>query len=152
PLDWYQRHTQVLAGQFDAVIERLSAIPGVEAVAISDALPLSGKDNSSSDITVVGTETPAGQSPPGASWRFVNPGFFRALGMRVGQGRDLVRSDARPGDFPAQVLVNETFARRSLDGNAVGRQLVFLGDAPKEVVGVVSDARLLGLERDPVPE
>src|SRR5690606_38166863 len=98
PLDWYQRHTQVLAGQFDAVIERLSAIPGVEAVAISDALPLSGKDNSSSDITVVGTETPAGQSPPGASWRFVNPGFFRALGMRVVQGRDFVRSDDRPGD------------------------------------------------------
>lgn len=150
---WYLRHTQVLAPVMDALLERVRAIPGVEAAGISDALPLSGLDNSSSDISIVGREVADGQPRPGANWRFVSPGLFEALGMRIVRGRDLKESDQRIGEFPSQVLINETFAQRYFDGiDPIGQQIVFLGDEHKQIVGVVNDTRLHGIEREPVAE
>jgi putative ABC transport system permease protein len=151
----YRRHAEVIAPALDAVLARVAAINGVQNVGLSDALPLSGMDNASSNVTVVGREVPDGQRAPGANWRFVSPGFLEALGMRVLAGRDLDRSDQRVGVDPRHVLVNETFARRYLGGaDPIGQQLVFMLDheQPKTVVGVVNDTRLQGIDREVVPE
>jgi len=151
--DWYRRHTQVLAPALDAMLERVGAIPGVVAVGVGDALPLSGIDNSSSDVRIVGREPVEGQPQPGANWRFVSPGLFDALGMRIVRGRNLEAGDQRVGQLPVQVLVNETFVRRFLDGeDPIGRQIAFFGEEHKQIVGVVNDTRLFGIEREPVPE
>ncbi|WP_440221942.1 ABC transporter permease [Dokdonella sp. MW10] len=148
----YQRNTAIFQSRIDAVITRLAALPGVTAVGVSDALPLSGADNASSTIEVVGQAAPdGGASRTGANWRFVNPDFMATLGMRLVSGRHLVDADARPGAFPTQVVVNETFARRLLPGvDPLGREVVFLG-GPKTIVGVVADARM-GVEREPDAE
>lgn len=144
---WYARHTGVIGPRLDQVIARLGAIPGVEKVAVSDALPLSGLDNISSGITIPGREPATAADQPYANWRFVNPDFFDALGMRLTRGRALVAQDARPGEPPGRVLVNETFVRRYLpDVDPVGQRIRFFGDEPKEIVGVVSDARLHGID------
>jgi len=146
----YKRHSALLATRLDAVIDRVAAMPGVEAVALSDALPLSGMDNVSSAMQVVGRDGPSAEA--GANWRFVNPGFLRTLGIGLVAGRNLDRSDARPGEFPATVMVNQAFARRFLaEGDPIGRQLTFLG-GPKTIVGVVADSRTMGYEHAPVPE
>lgn len=146
----YKRHSTLLATRLDAVIARVAAIPGVQAVALSDALPLSGIDNVSSAIQIVGASGPAAEA--GANWRFVNPDFARALGIGVVAGRSIEAADARPGEFPTTVLVNQTFARRFLpEGDPVGRQITFLG-GPKTIVGVLADTRTLGYEHAPVPE
>jgi predicted permease len=149
----YRQHTQMIAGRLDAIVERLAAIPGVEHVGLSDALPLSGRDNISSNVELVGREAPeGGPAIGGANWRFVNPGFFQALGIPVTAGRGLDRTDQRPGEFPNQVLVNQAFARRYLDGSdPVGQQVAFLGGA-KTIVGVVGDVRMMGYDAQPVPE
>jgi putative ABC transport system permease protein len=151
----YRRHTESMAPALDAILARVAAISGVEHVGLSDALPLSGMDNVSSHVTVVGREVPEGQRAPGANWRFVSPGFLEALGMRTVAGRNLDRTDQRVGVDPVNVLVNETFARRYLGGaDPIGRQLVFMIDQqqPKTVVGVVNDTRLQGIDRDVVAE
>lgn len=151
----YRRHTEAIAPELDAVLARIATIPGVERVGVSDALPLSGTDNASSDVTVVGHEVPAGQRPPGANWRFVSPEFFSTLGMQVVAGRKLDHTDERIGVDPDSVLVNETFVRRYLGGgDPVGRQLLFMIDQerPKTIVGVVNDTRLHGIDRDTVGE
>jgi putative ABC transport system permease protein len=151
-VDTYRRHTTAVAPQLDAVLERVSALPGVEAVGLSDALPLSGLDNYSSSISIVGAEPTANGEEPGANWRFVNPDYFRALGLAILQGRGLLASDARAGELPNTVLVNRTFAERYLGtGDVIGRQIEFLG-GPKTVVGVVADTRPFGLERATPPE
>jgi len=154
--DWYRRHTPLLAAGMERILARVAAIPGVEQVGISDALPLAGMDNSSSDVSIVGRAVPDGQPTPGASWRFVSPGLFEALGMRIVRGRGLEASDGRPGGLPDRVLVNETFVRRFLaDVDPLTQQLQFFGgpdDPPKQIVGVVADTRLYGVEREPVAE
>lgn len=153
-LDLYRRHTLATAPKLDAIVERVAAIPGVEAVGISDALPLSGINNISSNIGIVGREVAEGDPQPRGNWRFVNPGFFDAVGMRVLRGRDLEQADQRPGEFPLSVLVNETFARQFLPGvDPIGERLTFgLGPDPVAIVGVVNDSLLFGLDQQAAPE
>ena len=147
----YHRNSGIFQARLDAVLARVRALPGVRAVGISDALPLSGADNASSTIEVPGQAPPAGDAPSGANWRFVNPGFIDAVGMRLRSGRNLTDADARPGAFPREVMVNETFARRLLPGvDPLGRDVVFLG-GPKTIVGVVADTRM-GIEREAAAE
>lgn len=148
----YRRHTAAIAPDMNAVLERLAAIPGVESTGLSDALPLSGINNVSSNVTVVGRGTPDGEREPGANWRFISPDFIETLGMNIIAGRDLDQQDQRIGDTPLNVLVNETFARRYLDGAPLGRQIVFFEDTPITVVGVVADTRLHGVDRDATAE
>ena len=149
--DSYRRHTLSIAPKLDAVLAAVAALPGVEAVGISDALPLSAMDNYSSSVRVIGSEPVEGQEP-GASWRFVNPDYFAAVGLLIEQGRGLQDSDARAGELPQTVMVNASFARRFMgEGDPVGRQIEFLG-GPKTVVGVVADARHFGADREPTPE
>jgi putative ABC transport system permease protein len=149
-LEFYTRHTQTVAPALDAIVERVRAIPGVEKVGISDALPLSGVDNMSGSLTIVGREVVEGPQQPYASWRFVNPDFFDAVGMKVLRGRGLDDTDKRPGALPTSVLVNDAFVRRFMpDVDPIGQQLgFFFGEHPLTVVGVVNDARLWGLDRD----
>jgi putative ABC transport system permease protein len=146
----YLRRMQALAPRLNAIIDRVSAIPGVTSVGISDALPLSGLDNASSDFDLIGREAASGGvAKVGASWRFASPDFFDAMGMRIVRGRNLSAADQRAGEFPSAVLINETFARRHFaDSDPVGTQVSFLG-GPKTIVGVVSDARQMGQELQP---
>ncbi len=149
--DSYRRHTQFIAPKLDAVLAAVEALPGVEAVGISDSLPLSALDNFSSGVRVIGREPVEGQEP-GANWRFVNPDFFAAVGLMIEQGRGLEAADARAGELPQNVLVNRSFARRFMgEGDPVGRQIEFLG-GPKTVLGVVADTRHFGADREPPPE
>lgn len=149
----YYRTTDVLAPKMDALLQRIAAIPGVQAVGMSDALPLSGINNTSSEIGIVGRDPVAGESPPGANWRFVSPDLFAALGMRVTEGRALNAADRRPGSSPVSVLVNQSFVRRYLgDRSPLGVQVQFFGNEPQTIVGVVADTRLFGVDRNPVAE
>jgi len=152
-MDWYRRHTAQLAQQLPALLQRIEAIPGVRSAGIADSLPLSGIDNVSSDISIRGREVADGQPRPGANWRFVSPEVFATLGMRIVRGRNLDEGDARPGEMFQNVLVNETFVRRYLaDVDPLLQQIQFMDEAHKQIVGVVSDTRLFGAEREPVAE
>jgi predicted permease len=149
--DSYRRHTLHIAPKLDAVVAAVEALPGVQAVGISDSLPLSAIDNYSSSVRVVGSEPVEGDEP-GANWRFVNPDFFAAVGLPIEQGHGLDDSDARAGELPQNVLVNRSFARRYMgEADPVGRQIDFLG-GPKTVVGVVGDTRHFGADREPPRE
>lgn len=151
-VDTYRRHTSYVAPRLDAILQRVAALPGVESAGISDALPLSGLDNYSSNVEIVGADPLPGDQQPGANWRFVNPSYFQAVGLAIEQGRGLQDSDAQVGELPSTVLVNRSFARRFLgEGDPVGRQIEFLGGA-KTVVGVVADTRPFGVERATPPE
>lgn len=149
----YKRGTIEIGARLDAMLERVRALPGVEHVGVTDALPLSGLDNASSNLVLVGREpVPDGQPPLSVQWRFASPDFFPALGMRLVAGRFLEDGDRRPGGFPTQVVVNEIFVKKYLpDVDPIGQQVQFLGDA-KTIVGVIGNVRQMGLESEPSPE
>ena len=149
----YKRRTFEVGARLDALVERVRALPGVEHVGITDALPLSGLDNASSHVTLVGRDpVPDGQPERGVQWHFANPDYFPALGISLQAGRFLVDGDRRPGGFPTEVVVNRTFVQKYLQGvDPVGQQIQFLGDV-KTIVGVVGDVRQMGLDSEPMPE
>ena len=75
----------------------------------------------------------------------VSPSYFALLDMPMTAGRGLTDSDRNR----ALAVVNETLARRFWPGeNAIGRSFV-AENRTLEVIGVVRDARVLGL--DPLP-
>jgi putative ABC transport system permease protein len=150
----------------EQIVERLRALPGVEAAAATDSLPLTPFER----ITPVDVE-----GRPAIDFRTAQPGevrpvsrptvtldYFNAMGIPVRKGRAFTPQDARP---PATVvIVNEAFEKHYFPGqSAVGKRIRLMGasaEAPwPTVVGVVSDVRQSGLAGDvmlevynPVPE
>jgi putative ABC transport system permease protein len=139
---------------YDALFERLRAMPGVRAASAGYYVPLSGGGFET------GTEI-EGRAAPGAHDRVrfnsVQPGFFHALGVRVVTGRDFTAHDDL--DSNAVAIVNEAFARRYFPGvNLLGRHVRpgIVNGYPKEplreIVGVVQDVRSSDLRTAAEPE
>ncbi|MCW5559379.1 MAG: FtsX-like permease family protein, partial [Verrucomicrobiae bacterium] len=139
----------------EEIIERLKALPGVQAVAATDSLPL----------THFARQTAAEiEGRPPIDWSRVKPGevipvsrptvtldYFNAMGIPVKSGRAFTAEDARP--VAGVVMVNEAFEKYHFPGeSAVGKRIHLLGsrtNAPwQTVVGVVSDVRQSGLAGD----
>jgi putative ABC transport system permease protein len=130
---------------------RLRHLDGVAAAGATSMLPLSGND-ARRGIAILGRQRPDAEAPWRAHQRIVTPGYFAALGLHMAHGRGLLPSDtltARP-----VVVINETMARRYWPGQSPLGQQVRWSDQTiwREVVGVVTDVRYWGLERDVNPE
>jgi putative ABC transport system permease protein len=132
----------------DELLGRIAAHPGVEAAGVVSFAPFS-PGFSLASFGVVG-------EPPGRTLavpQMTSPGYLRAMGLRLKRGRWLTPQDIEMGASQASVaVVNETFARQYLPGREVlGRRLA-VGSATLEIVGVLADVRLLGLESAAKPE
>jgi predicted permease len=135
------------------LIERMKAIPGVQAAAAGTPLPLQGHEMT---IAFDIEERPAAASDrPRSDVAIVTPGYFAAMGIPVMMGRDFAeRDDARA--LPV-LIVNQAFARKYFPRqDAIGKRLQpGVGTPPRvmrEIVGVVSDAKQapLGTDADPI--
>jgi predicted permease len=117
------------------VIRRVEAIPGVETAGISDNLPLSR--NRSWGISVKGKDYPKDYLQ-GTFIYIVSPGYLKAIGMRLVEGRDIAWSDG-PKDEPV-VVVNKTVADKLWPGQDPVGQLASAGGMDGvRVIGVVAD-------------
>jgi predicted permease len=136
----------------DRLLERLRAIPGVQAAATSMPLPLTGHEMTVSfDIE----ERP---KPPAERQRsdmaIVMPGYFAAMGIQLLKGRDFTERDTAGS---AQVLVvNKAFADRFFPGEeALGKRVMSgatngkAGMVMREIVGIVGNARQSALSTEP---
>ena len=135
---------------FDLLLERVEGLPGVEAATLSDGLPAAG--NGVRLFQVEGQEYGEEEDLPGAREGIVTPGYFRTFRTEILQGRPFQTSD-RAGALPV-CIVNETFARNFLDGDALGRRLrkrapnTEFQEVESEwltIVGVVPDMRMEGI-------
>ena len=131
-----------------SLTDRVSALPGVQAVGVTRNLPVSGR-NMSSPILLEGSgEVPGSNVQVNA----VTPGYFAAMGIEMTAGRRFTDAD----DASAQpvALVNETLARTLVPGgDAIGRRARTYFNVPvmKEIVGIVPDARQMGRATLPPP-
>ena len=124
---------------FASLAERLSATPGVEGVALSQALPLRSVGSMGGGFVVEGQQGP--DASLSAFWRVVNDDYFRALQIPVQRGRAFTRGDVAGALHVA--IVSESFARRAWpDGDPIGRRIGWANfETPLTVVGVVADVR-----------
>ncbi len=116
---------------------RLAAIPGVETVGATNALPLQGW---SGTWYVLGGQDFSNQEIRRVlGFKYELPGYFQSLDIPLARGRYIQDSD-RPGSLPV-VVINQTLAQlRWPDSDPIGRQIV-TSSGPKEIVGVVADTR-----------
>jgi len=138
---------------YDRLLERLSAVPGVEAVGLNNLLPIQ-MSYTNMDFTVEGWPDNRPGYEPFAEHRTVSPDFFRAMGIPIISGRAFTRAENR---FGAGVMV---VSRRAADmfwpgQDPVGRRMAY-GTKPKPerwltVIGVAGDIKSAGLGQPPQP-
>lgn len=138
--------------------ERVSALPGVEAVSLARHIPLNSLygGGTSVPVTIPGHEPAAGTEAPRFRYNTVTPGYFYTMGTPLLRGRDFSESDA--AGAPGVAIVNETMARQFWpNGDAVGHSFEIPGggnQAPSrrlQVVGVARDAKYITLTESPMP-
>jgi putative ABC transport system permease protein len=133
----------------EPLLERLRAVPGVQAAGMISHLPLV-EWGTNGNFGIVGESYPSIAETPWAEYRAVTSGYFDAVGVPVLRGRDVGPRDRADG--APVVLVNRVLAERYFAGEeAVGRQLD-LGDTQPTIAGVVGDVRQATLEEEPRPE
>jgi len=131
---------------FVSLIERLAALPGVEAAGLTSGVPLSGSENLL-PVTAEGQPRPQPGHEIISDYRVITAGYFEALGIPLLEGDSIQPSPDAP-----RVWINQTMARSAWPGRpAVGRRLKLTNydrDAAwYTVAGVVGDTRYTGLDR-----
>jgi putative ABC transport system permease protein len=131
-------------GFTEALLGRLSRLPGVTSAAIAGSHPLDpGFTNS---FTIVGREAES-RTWPEISVRRVSPGYFRTVNLQLVRGRLLADADATLA--PPVAIVNEAAVERFFaDRDPLGAQMQFWG-ARRTIVGVVANERFQGLTEAP---
>jgi putative ABC transport system permease protein len=128
------------ANFFDALLERVRNLPGVEAAGfVSPVVPGDGYGGDS------GFSIPEHPAPPRgkllyALHRWTDPGYFAGIGIPILRGHTFDGTQ-QPG-HATEVIISDAFAREYFSGeDPIGKQLLSLGHHPFEIVGVVGDTR-----------
>ena len=138
---------QRFAALVDTALERLRALPGVEAASPASAVPLN---------PFLAFNRPGGRFRPDAGSRTVRveynsnavgPEYFRVMGIPILQGRAFADSDGL--GTPPVVILNENLARRLFGNtNTVGHILRFPDNRDVRVVGVARNSKYATLGED----
>ena len=140
---------------FQEILRRVSALPGVQAAAFTDILPLSGT-NSDSSFSIEGQVLSAKEPQPDEEIRTITPEYFRVLQTPLRKGRFFTEADK--ADAPPVVIVNEALAHKYFSkDDALGKRITFSDTRKPDpkwvtIVGIVENIRHRALELDPLPE
>jgi putative ABC transport system permease protein len=147
PSSYPTRESAVAVHQ--AIIDRVSALPGVTAASSSTCMPLSpGVGCFGNTVQIPSRPLAAGTAPPTASFRAVSGNFFETMGIRILRGRAIIRDDVERREPVA--VINDALAKRIFPGQEpIGEYLVSSapparrGGAPApqplRIVGVVAN-------------
>lgn len=137
------------AAFFKQLVERVSALPGVEAAGAVSTLPLTGGGTDSSFL-IEGRPRPEPNREPVAFYSKVTPDYFRAMGINLIRGRVFTESDV--ADAPRVAVISEAMVRRHFAGeDPLGKRLLFGDKDAREIVGIVSDVKYFGLNLEARP-
>lgn len=150
-------HVPVISGRepgqvtafYQEVLRRISALPGVERVAVGTLVPWreAGGFGPGFQFSAEGYAKVDGEDDPRGRFRTVSPGFFAALGAPLIAGRDFNDADRR--DSEKVVIVSQSLAQRMFPNqDAVNRHIswsdpvmkfIDVSPEPRRIVGVVAD-------------
>ncbi len=152
----FRQPTAVLSGSgrqqalvTEEIERQLVLLPGVVAAGLTSQLPLGGMSGSQ-DVHIDGRPDAPDPMASMIAVNRVSVGYFRAMGLRLRDGRWF---DVRDREGAVRVVVvNDAMARKCWpDGAAVGKGL-HLGTLPARVVGIVADSRAAGPQEEPAAE
>ncbi|NOT59144.1 MAG: ABC transporter permease, partial [Acidobacteria bacterium] len=157
------RYTREQGRQFyQQAVERVAALPGVQAVSLTRILPLGGnasvrglliegragvRDNFRSEGGGA-----ASNSPDTLSVSVIAQNFFPTMGIALRNGRDFSATDS--ADSPSVIIVNETFAARHFPNEeALGKRLSLNGERGpwRTIIGIARDSKYATLGEAATP-
>jgi putative ABC transport system permease protein len=135
---------------FQRLLEKASALPGVESAALIGAIP-SRCCAEQYSFSIVGHPVPSPENRPQAGFSEASAGIFDTLKIPLLKGRYLDEHDTLGA--PWVIVVNETFAHRYFPNeDPIGQQILMRYDPypvdqprPRQIVGVVGDVKHFGL-------
>jgi putative ABC transport system permease protein len=136
------------------LLDRIRAVPGVEAVALGSDLPLDG-NASATTYAAEGMPPVTAENSPRSFTHRVSPEFFSTLGIRLVAGRTFNDSELTPGS--AATVVSERVVKRFWPGqDPIGRRVKFgtlTSSGPwLTIVGVAGDVKYRGLPENPTAD
>jgi len=134
------------------VQERLAALPGTRAVAVTSVAPLSVIGQATIELQVAGR---AADEPQQVAFRRVSPAYRALLGIALGRGRDFSQDDRAGGE--AVAIINRSAAARVFgETDPLGQQISLPLQREQRVacriVAIVDDIRNDGLRAPAQPE
>lgn len=134
---WPNNGSKVDSRYYDAALERVRAMPGVEAAGAAEYIPLTREQ-----LFGLGYQLETGPKDD-AVVIAITPGYLGAMGVQILQGRDFTPADKADADRVA--IVSEDLARSVGAGSSVvGRRLRLLDEdenaPPLTIVGVARAA------------
>jgi putative ABC transport system permease protein len=129
------------AQQVAEIIRRVEALPGVEAAAVSNLIPIDG-GGAGDGVIIEGVPVDKGKEPP-IFWSGVGGHWFETLGVGMAAGRTLSADDAR--DTIPVAVINKTMAVKFWkDASAIGHRFRFASDSSQRwftIIGISPDIR-----------
>jgi predicted permease len=140
-------------------LDRVRALPGIDAVGLVSDLPFSGS-RTSGQFVIVGRPALRSIDAPVSDLRVAAGEYFRSLAIPLKRGRAFTSSDDRFA--PGVAIINESLAQRYWPGeDPLGKRIrvgspeeVALagGSIEREIVGIVGDVIPEGLGKERRPE
>ena len=139
------KENEAVARSHQAILDKLSALPGVTSVALASTVTMSGQGWHDPLYARDRTYTES-QIPPLRLFKIVSPGYMKTLGTPLVAGRDFTWTDIY--DLRPVAMVSENLARElwGQPAAAIGKWIrPYAKGTWREVVGVVGDMRDDGL-------
>jgi len=123
--------------------QQVAALPGIEAVAMVNYIPLGGANSSDSFLVEGVPDPPPGQEFIGR-YRVCTPDYFKTIGITLLNGRGFSEQDTAKAQPVA--IINETMARQYWpNGDAIGKRFRLYGPIAtspwRVVVGIIRDVK-----------
>ncbi|MFN2455438.1 MAG: ABC transporter permease [Pyrinomonadaceae bacterium] len=137
------------------VIERIKALPGIEAVGATNQLPL-GSTEFRNTFKIEGRPPAPPDQRLAARNHIATADYFRAMGIPLKRGRAFTDADQKSSS--PVIVINDTLARRYFPNEEpVGKRIVIEDESnnplpPREIVGVIGNVRHTGLDEKEFPE
>jgi len=139
---------------YQPLLDKVTHLPGVEAAGLIDLLPLQAWGDGY-DIHITGQPPYPSNQKQGTETRYVSPGYFQAMGLKLTSGRLLSPSLDRSENLAGTMVVNEAFRKRFFanGGDPVGAHIddADKPEARSAIVGVASSLRQ-DIQQAPMPE
>ena len=123
------------------LLSRVEALPGVEAAAFSNGVPM-GYYNNGDSLVIEGYDQPAGQPPPGSLYQTTTPDYLRVMKIPLLRGRMLTAADDESAPYVA--VINQAMADKYwTNQDPIGKRFQMLSDRKHwlTIVGVSGNAR-----------
>ncbi len=138
---------------YDQLLTKVRALPGVEAAGAVDDVPYSG--GSIQPIGIEGRPVVQLSDQPEVAVRKITPGYLKTMRIPVIRGRDINEGDVE--ERVPVILITESLAKKFFPNeDPIGKHLTLgledqgreLKPTPREIVGIVGDVKIEGLDSD----